>query len=141
MLEEILMHLHNWFVVPNGVHTGKYSIKDGSIALPFLVPGQYFRIVGSVFNDGVYKYLTDGPIEGLVDEDFAGEIWAMAVPKALIKLTGEIEEWVKKHPDTVYVSESFGGYSRTLSTNGATGTPSTWRDVFQGHLNAWRKIA
>ena len=56
MLEEILMHLHNWFVVEGGVHTGKFSIKDGGIALPFLVPGQYFRIKGSILNDGVYQY-------------------------------------------------------------------------------------
>ena len=137
MLEEILMHLHNWFVVEGGVHAGKYSIKGGSIALPFLVPGQYFRICGSIFNDGLHRY----PVGDLIDEDFTGEVWAMAVPGSLLKLVNEIEEWVKKHPDTVYVSESFGGYSRTLSTNGATGTPSTWRDVFQGRLNAWRKIA
>lgn len=136
MLEEILMHLHNWFVVSDGVHTGKYSIEGGGIALPFLVPGQYFRIVGSVFNDGLHKY----PADDLTDEDFDGEIWAMAIPRSLLQLVGEIEEWVKKHPDTIYVSESFNGYSRTLSTNGATGTPSTWRDVFQGRLNAWRKI-
>ena len=137
MLEEILMHLHNWFVVEDGVHAGKFSIKDGSIALPFLVPGQYFRIKGSILNDGVYQY----PVADLVDEDFTGEIWAMAVPGALLSAVEDIETWVKKHTDTVYVSESFGGYSRTLSTNAATGTPSTWRDVFQGRLNAWRKIA
>ena len=137
MLEEILMHLHNWFVVEGGVHAGKFSIKDGGIALPFLVPGQYFRIKGSILNDGVYQY----PVADLADEDFTGEIWAMSVPKALLSTVEDIEAWVKKHPDTIYVSESFGGYSRTLSTNGATGTPSTWRDVFQGRLNAWRKIA
>lgn len=137
MLEEILQHLHNWFVVPGGVHRDTYTVEGGAITLPFLVPGQYFRVVGSVFNDGLYMY----PAIELVDESFRGEIWALAIPKLLIDTSKEIEEWVKKHPDTAYVSESFGGYSRTLSTNSGTGAPSTWRDVFRGRLNVWRKIS
>lgn len=136
MLEEILQHIHNWFVVRDGVHKGTYVISGGSIALPFLVPGQYFRIVGSIFNDGLHKYSA----EDLVDETFAGEVWAMAVPPAVIALTSEIEEWVKDNPYTAYTSESFGGYSYGRAANSNTGVPMGWQEVFRGRLNAWRKL-
>lgn len=137
MLEDVLQHIHNWFVVKGGVHKGTFTIADGSIALPFVKEGQYFRVVGSVFNDGLYKY----PVSDLTDETFDGEVWAMAVPPAVIALSSDIEEWLKTHPDTVYTSESFGGYSRTLGVNANTGVPMGWKDVFRGRLNAWRKIS
>ena len=56
ILTEICAELRNYFEVPNGRHFGKFEISGGSIApLDFLQDGQYFRIVGSVFNDGVYQ--------------------------------------------------------------------------------------
>ena len=65
MLTAICAELRNWFVVPNGVHIQAYTISGGSIApLDFLQEGQYFRIIGSVFNDGVYQY----PAADLTDE-------------------------------------------------------------------------
>lgn len=136
MLEEILQHIHNWFVVPGGVHRGTFVVEDSRIALPFLVPGQYFRIVGSVFNDGLHEF----PSFGLKDETFEGEVWAMAVPPAVIALSSEIEEWVKKNPDSAYSSESFGGYSYSRVTSPSTGVPMGWREVFRGRLNVWRKL-
>ena len=87
MLEELMRECRNWFVAPNGVHLGTFTVKEGSIALPFLVYGQYFRIVGSVFNDGVYEY---GNVY-LQDETFEGAIWALSVPPAFIKLSEEIK--------------------------------------------------
>ena len=52
MMESVLSHLHNWFVAPDGIHEGTFTITDGSIDLSdFLQDGQYFRICGSVFND------------------------------------------------------------------------------------------
>lgn len=136
MLEEILQSIHNWFVVPGGVHRDTFTVEGGSIDLPFLAPGQYFRVVGSVFNDGLHKY----PESGMVDETFEGEVWAMAVPPAVVALSTTIGQWVEKHPDTIYVSESFGGYSRTLGTNANTGMPAGWREVFRSQLNVWRKM-
>ena len=137
MLEEILQSIHNWFVVPNGIHRDTFIVEGGSIDLPFLASGQYFRVVGSIFNDGLHKY----PASDMTDEIFQGEVWAMAVPPAVIALSSEIEEWVKNNPDTAYVSESFGGYSRTLGTSANTGVPIGWREVFRGRLNAWRKVS
>lgn len=92
MLTELCAELRNYFEVPNGRHFGKFEISGGSIApLDFLQEGQYFRIVGSVFNDGVYQY----PATSLTDEVFDGAVWAMAVPPTLIALSAEIEEYNK----------------------------------------------
>lgn len=89
MLETVLMYLNNWFAV--GRYDDTYIIEDGGITLPFLANGQYFRIVGSLFNDGVYQY----PAE-LTDETFTGSVWALAIPKALLSTVEEITAWTAK---------------------------------------------
>ncbi len=136
MLEQILRHLNNYFVVKDGVHRGTFEVSNGTLHLDFLQNNQYFRVVGSVFNDGVHNY----PDCSMVDETFDGEIQAMAVPKAVIDLSAEIGEWCTNNPQTPYASEAFGGYSRTLATSSGTGAPVSWQDVFRGRLNAWRKL-
>lgn len=139
MLEEVLRELNNWFVLPDGVHAGDFAIENGGIALPFLSGGQYFRITGSIFNDGVYEY----PAHSLADERFEGAVWALAVPPAVISLAGEITEWQEKNGAAAagpYQSESFGGYSYTRATDAATGGAVTWQAAFRARLNRWRKL-
>jgi hypothetical protein len=136
MLEQILRHLNNYFVVKDGVHKGTFEVSSGTLSLDFLQENQYFRVVGSVFNDGVYKY----PAEDMVDEVFEGEVHAMAVPKAVVDLSAEIDAWCTNNPPSAYTSEAFGGYSRTLAVSSGTGVPVSWQDVFRGRLNAWRKL-
>nr|DAJ64548.1 MAG TPA: hypothetical protein [Caudoviricetes sp.] len=141
MLEELMRECRNWFVAPNGVHLGTFTIKDGSVSLPFLVLGQYFRIVGSVFNDGVYEY---GNVS-LQDETFEGTIWALSVPPAFIKLSEEIKSWRDQYENAAnspFQSESFAGYSYTKSSaNGNSGGSVTgWQGVFASRLNKWRKL-
>lgn len=134
MLETVLMYLNNWFAV--GRYDDTYTIEDGGIALPFLVNGQYFRIVGSLFNDGVYQY----PAE-LTDETFNGSVWALAIPKALLSTVEEITAWQAKNGDSgPYTSESFGGYSYSKATN-SKGLAVGWRDVFSAQLAPWKKPA
>ena len=134
MLETVLMYLNNWFVV--GRYDDTYTIEDGGITLPFLVDGQYFRIVGSLFNDGVYQY----PAE-LTDETFDGSVWALAIPKALLSTVDEITAWTAKNGDGgPYTSESFGGYSYSKATN-SKGLAVGWRDVFAAQLAPWKKPA
>lgn len=136
MLDEILAEIRNYFTV--SVHSGDYEVIGGRLSpLDFLQNGQYFRIVGSVMNDGVYRY----PYSGLTDETFSGEIWALAVPPTLIALAADIEEYEKKAKETVspYSSESFGGYSYTKATD-SNGSPLSWEKVFAKRLNKWRKI-
>mgnify|MGYP000381009205 FL=1 len=141
MLEELMRECKNWFVAPNGVHLGTFTVKEGSITLPFLVYGQYFRIVGSVFNDGVYEY---GNVY-LQDETFEGAIWALSVPPAFIKLSEEIKSWRDQYENAAnspFQSESFAGYSYTKSSaNGNSGGSVTgWQGVFASRLNKWRKL-
>ena len=138
MLTEICAELRNYFEVPNGRHFGTFTISGGSIApLDFLQDGQYFRIIGSVFNDGVYQY----PATSLTDEVFEGAVWAMALPPSIIALAAEINAYNDSDAGKAspYTSESFGGYSYTKATD-ANGAPIGWQKAFASRLNRWRKL-
>ena len=143
MLTELCQELHNWF--EREKRSGSFRIVDGMLEADFLLPGQYFRVMGSLFNDGVHQYGNDF----LNDEDFAGSVWSLAIPVAVIKLSEDIDAWRAKYeaPDSSamspYMSESFGGYSYSkgsaISGTG-TGGATSWRTSFASRMNAWRKI-
>ena len=138
MLTEICAEIRNYFEVPNGRHFGKFEVSGGSIMpLDFLQEGQYFRIVGSVFNDGVYKY----PATSLTDEVFEGAVWAMRLPPAVIALSAEIDEFNKSDAGkpSVFTSESFGGYSYSKATD-SNGKPIGWKQAFEDRLKPWRRL-
>lgn len=142
MLQEILDYIHNYFI--KEVYRGTFKIESGSLAVNFLQNGQYFKIVGSVFNDGVHKYLDEA--DELTDEEFRGEIWAMAVPKAILEIEADVEKWVEEYGSVVnspYQSESFGGYSYSKGSRvgGHGDTQVSWQDKFGSRLNAYRKIS
>lgn len=147
MLTELCAYLKNYFL-RNGaddLHAGTFKISNGSIEeLDFLLPGQYYRIAGSVFNDGVHQYGMSGEAaETLTDETFSGVIWAMAVPPTVIALAGEIAAWNTANADALsgpYASESFGGYSYSKGTS-ATGGAYSWRDQFASRLNQYRRLS
>ena len=139
MLEQVLMNIRRWFPVEGGIHSGTFTIKDGGITLPFLADGQYFRICGSVFNDGLHQY----NVLDLTDETFTGTIWELAIPKSVIELADEIQKWQGKNGEasvSPYQSESFGGYSYSKATDAETGGAVTWQSAFKQQLSAWRKI-
>lgn len=145
MLEQILTEIHNWFRVRDGVdgiHPGTYTIQNGKIALPFLRDGQYFRIMGSVFNDGLYRYGPD--MAALEDETFQGTVWALAVPKAVIDAAAEAETWLAKNGAVVngiYSSESFGGYTYTKDTAAADSVAQTGIPAhILAKVNCYRKV-
>lgn len=134
MIDAICASLRNYFVVE--IVDGEYTVTDREITLPFLAAGQFFRVVGSVFCDGVYRYGDALP----ADETFDGAIWAMAIPPALEELAAEIEAWEEKNADIVnspYQSESFGGYSYSKETGSDS---ASWQGVFAKRLNRWRKL-
>lgn len=146
MLTELCQELHNWF--DRERHTGTFEITGGVITASFLVPGQYYRVIGSIFNDGVHEYTGEAD-EDLKDETWEGAVWALAIPKAVINLSTEIDAWRQKYERagsaamSPFTSESFGGYSysksgagTSSSTTGATG----WVGAFASQLNRWRKI-
>lgn len=139
-LSELCQELKNWFCDPEtDVHSGTFTIEDGVLPLSFLQEGQYFRIVGSVFNDGVYQY----GVTPLHDETFTGTVWAMRIPPSVIALATEIEEWLEKNGEIIsspYQSESWGGYSYSLKTIASGSSTFDWRTVFAQNLNRWRKL-
>ena len=167
-LTELCQEIHNWFV--RDIYRGTFrciSQEQNSIAgiavvgvaicngeristsqllADVLQNGQYYRIKGSVFNDGVYKY----PDDDLTPETFTGEVWSLGIPRPVIRLAQDIDAWVEKYGGvdseamSPYTSESFGGYSYSKGTSAmsvsgkdiATG----WKAVFASQLNRWRKI-
>lgn len=150
MLQQVCEHIHNYFI--DSRLEGGFVIADGTISLP-LLDGQRFLITGSRLNDGVYTYHEGGikdddnsVVVGLQDETFTGTICGLAVPPAVISLSAEIKAWEVKNGEIVnapYSSESVLGvysYSKASGGTGAGGSV-TWRDVFAGRLNRYRKVS
>ena len=149
MLTDLCQELRNWFDRNQPKWFGEFKIENGALILRedmSLKNGQYFRIVGSALNDGVYQYGADA----LVDETFTGSIWAMAVPPSVIALSEQIDAWNAKYGTvdsqamSPYNSESFGGYSYSKSGggsgSGSSSPTATWQSMFASALNRWRKI-
>ena len=138
MLTEVCAEIRNYFV--KDIHNGTFEIVGGKITpLDFIQENQYFRIVGSVFNDGVYKNTAD--LE-LTNEVFCGAVWSMAVPPSVIDLAEEIKKYNESDEakPSAYQSESFGGYSYTKATD-SNGVPLDWKKVFASRLNQYRRIS
>lgn len=136
--------LHNFFEIEKYIES--VTIENGQLAgfSDRLQTDQYFRIVGSVFNYGVYKY----PATDLKDETFSGAVWAMAVPPSALALFNTIKEWDSQYGNNAdnyspYTSETMHHYSRSFAVNtnskGELVRP-TWQAVFRKELNRWRKI-
>lgn len=137
MIDASCASLRNYFVVD--IVDGENTVQDGEITLPFLAAGQFFRVVGSVFCDGVYRYGDKLP----ADETFDGAVWSMAVPPALEELAAEIEAWQTKNAEVItspYQSESFGGYSYSKASGNNSYSKASWQSTFASRLNRWRKI-
>lgn len=139
MLTDLCQELHNWFCERDEIEYGTFEISGNTLSLPFLQEGQYFRIVGSVFNDGVHQY---GVSVNLIDETFTGAIWPMRIPQAVIDLSEKIAEWDEKNGQAAlspYQSESWGGYSYSLKSGTGESGSTGWKSAFAGQLNRWRK--
>lgn len=143
---EVCQYLKNWFDREQPKYFGNIVITNGALSQTYgLKVGQYFRIVGSTLNDGVYNY----PLTTLTDETFNGAIWGMALPNAFIALLDDIEAWKTKYASadsaamSPFNSESFGGYSYSKSS-GAGDTnkdkSGTWQGVFGARLAPYRKM-
>lgn len=149
MLTEICAELRNYFPVHShgfetgeDVYKGTFEISGGEVSpLDFIQDGQYYRIVGSVFNDGVYKKLpANSQVNSpLVDETFTGAIWAMAIPPQVIALASEIEKYNTDNAESPFTSESFGGYSYSKAT-GKNGGALSWQEAFSDKLNPYRRM-
>lgn len=153
-ITEICMECRNFFAPAakrsnlGYIHTGEFTISNNTIApLDFIRAGQYFRIVGSAMNDGVYCK-TPESLATLTNETFDGAVWEMSVPRAFLKLCADIQAWRDKNEATdsanmsPFNSESFAGYSYTKSGSGgsANGTSVTWQNQFSSRLNSWKRV-
>lgn len=161
MLTELCEYLRNWFVEDRDMHIGKITITGGEIKITArddlvwsgaeesIVPAtnQYFRVAGSIFNDGVHQY----PDTNMVNETFEGAIWLMRIPPAVLALADDIAAWKAKYMTlgslymSPYNSESFSGYSYSKSGAGANAASNGsgldgWQAVFADRLSPWRKI-
>ena len=144
VLNELCAELNNYFWRKK--LSGSYIIQNGSIDLnEYIQDGQYFRIVGSVFNDGVHKY----PVTDLHDEEFRGSIWSMAVPETVLDLASDISDWQTKYGDinssamSPFSSESFNNYSYSKSSGSSSGDgydSNSWQGVFSSRLAKWRRV-
>ncbi len=149
-LYDICLELHNFWDVSR--HFDTFTISDGEIDLSELVakneikPGQYYRVVGSIFNDGIYQFGVDDLRQ---DETFYGGVWLLAIPHDIVLLVEKINAWKDAHSDDLakldgpYQSESFNGYSYSLRSalaDGSVGADDAWKKQFRSALNQWRKI-
>jgi hypothetical protein len=151
MLTEICQDLKNWFDGNQPKLYDTFEISGGRIITDTFTEviqnNQYFRIIDSTFNDGVYQYTE---ALRLTDETFDGSIWLMAIPKEVITLADEIAAWNNKYGGvdsslmSPFSSESFGGYSYTKASAGSGSSDGssapTWQSMFAKRLNLWRKI-
>lgn len=144
MLSMICSELNNYFKVKS--YDVNLKIENGNIiGMPELIEGQYFRLIGSVLSDGIYKY----PVSGLMDEpEFHGKIWSMAIPSEVIDLSYEIGDWIEKYNKvdssamSPFNSESFGGYSysKSSSNSNSGSSANSWQNIYKSRLNKYRKL-
>lgn len=190
-LTDLCEVMNNWFdTKSDGTkdrHFGTFTVVNGAIDLSGtgIRPGQYYRIIGSVYNDGVWQYpypqdeeepdtgdvqnntdSTDNPDdtvtpvpsdqtetetetdvqdeESLVDEVFEGAIWIMYVPRKVVSLLQEINDWDDVYGPIVaspFNSESFGGYSYYKGyKNTMSNVASSWATKFAEKINKYRKV-
>ena len=146
-LEMIMRHIHRWFV--RDEYEGDYIITNGTLDLDFLLPNQYYRIKGSVFNDGLHKYGDSEDV--LTNETFHGKIAALVPEKMFLALVEEIQTWITDNAGALnspYSSENvIGVYSYTLKSGGSGSQnnnndgPISWQSQFKKQLDAWRKLS
>jgi len=147
VLNEVCAEIKNYFVDSrNYLHVGFFAITDGKIVPSVPMTSSYYRIVGSVLNDGVHRVGDND----LIDEPtFDGAVWVMCPSHDFLRLVADIEAWQDKYDngtDSVvnspYQSESFGGYSYTKATgSGSDGSSSiTWQNQFAKRLKPYRRL-
>ena len=143
----VCSYLRNWFDNTQTKYAGEIVIENGALQQTYNIKfGQYFRIVDSDLNDGVYKY----PVTVLKNETFNGLIAPMAIPTAVLEIMDKIEAWESKYANvssaamSPFSSESISGvysYSKSTGANDTSKDKSgTWQGTFGAELAPWRKM-
>lgn len=130
---ELLKYIRDFF--PGDRWTcAEEPIQGGKIVLPGLEDGDFYLIEGSRRNDGIHIY---GKCD-LRGETLSGYITECRIPPAILSFAEEIDAWKKEHAaelNSLYQSESFGGYTHTLRSGFYS-----WIPVFAPRLRTWRKL-
>lgn len=140
ILTEVCEYLNNYFWKKKIV--GKFTITNGNINVAGIQDGQYFRVMGSNFNDGVHLY----PSSLLKDEEFEGSVWLMAVPQTVIATALNIKEWQNKYSSPTspamspYTSESMGVYSYSKNAADGTNGANGWQSVYGSVLAPYKRM-
>lgn len=142
-LTDLCQALNNWFERER--FSGSYEIRDGDISVPFLREGQYYRIIGSLFNDGIHRY---GDYD-LTEETFDGDVWSLAIPSVVVRLAEDIDAWREKYENvesaamSPFMSEQVPNYSYSKGSSFSgtdSGGSTNWQTFFAGRLARWKKI-
>lgn len=146
-LTDLCQELHNWFDRGRR-YFGTFAVSNGTLSGfdGTLKAGQFYRIIGSVFNDGVYKYGDTGDV--LTDETFDGAVWAMSAPPDVLRLATDIKAWRERYDNadspalSPYSMEGYGGYTYQLrgGTSASGNGVLTWQTVFAERMNPYRKL-
>ena len=145
VLTEVCDYLNNYFWEKK--IKGHFVISGGILNVSGVKNGQYFRILGSTFNNGIHQYpITED--NKLIDEEFDGYIWALAIPQTVLAIAEDIGKWQNEYGSgdsaamSPFNSESFNNYSysKNGNENANSGSNVTWQDVFSGRLNKYRKL-
>ena len=140
-IESLIKECNNYFY--RWKETNTFTINDNSITVEgkYMI-GQYIRIKGSILNDGVYKVETYVnniiTVIGLINEEFEGIIYGLAIPKSFTELYSKIEEYNTKNVMSSKTSESFNNYSVGYATN-RNGKPLQWQEMFKNNLDTYRQ--
>ena len=115
---ELCVYTHNFFDRADDPVAGEFAFEPDTVPAG-VVPGQYFLVCGSIFNDGVQP---------------------MRVPPDFVALAEKIDAYDKALPaGGVYVSQSFAGWSGTMATD-TDGLPADGKTRYKSEINQWRKM-
>lgn len=145
-MTDLCRELNNWFDRERR-HFGTFAVSGGKLSGfdDKLKAGQFYRIIGSTFNDGVHQYGADG---ALTDESFDGAVWEMFVQSDVLRLAADIKAWRETYEAadspalSPYSMESYGGYMYQMRggmMDAGMGTV-TWQSVFAARLSPFRKF-
>ena len=156
-LTELCGVLNNWF--DRQRRFGTFTIVDGLVTglEGLLLPGQYYRVIGSVFHDGVHQYpvpdsgesteagAENTPASVLPNETFQGAVWAMVVPDDVLRLADNIAAWREQYEAaslSPFTQETVPGLYSYIkgASNGSGGTSATWQSAFSESISRWRKL-
>lgn len=139
MVFEVMREVRNTFY-DGYSENGSFCVDNGNIVLQGEYWDSCYVLIHGGQHFGVYKMHKNAiqgayTIEEIIDGSFNGSVYRLDVPSDFIRLVKEIEEYVRKTPESNIISERFGDYSYSISKD-----TQSWEKVFSTRLNRYRKM-